>query len=202
LNIVREGDRLRRLLRLSPGVRRTAALAAWLQSLYPPAAPPVLVGGGAVELLTGGGYVTGDLDFVGEVPARVARALAACGFERRGRHWIHSAGELFVEFPSRRLEPASEPVAIEVEDEVVWVIAPEALLADRLKAWKFWRSEVDAANALRLLQSPDRRLNAKLASRFARQLEVEDERQRLLRFARRLGGRPPSEEEMGRWTRS
>jgi hypothetical protein len=194
---------LGRLLRLPPGPRRTAGLAAWFQALYPEGTtPPVLVGGAAVELMTGGGYVTGDLDFVGEVPPSVGAALAAHGFERRGRHWVHEAGQLFLELPGRQVEPACEPVEIEVEGERVLVVAPEALLADRLAAWKFWRSEIDAANALRLLQQVGERMSGRLAARLARELDVDDERRRLQRFARALRGRWPSEEELLRWTRS
>lgn len=193
---------LERLLRRPPGVRRTAGLVSWFQGLYPgDVVPAVLVGGGAVELLTGGGYVTGDLDFVGEVPRVVAAALRECGLERRGRHWIHEAGRLFLEIPGRRIEPPSEPVQLEVEGRKVWVMAPEALLADRLAAWKFWRSEIDAANALRLVQKTGRTMNGRLAARLARELEVEDERRRLLRFAGRLRGRPPTGEELARWTK-
>ena len=162
----------------------------------------MLVGGAAVELLTGGGYVTGDLDFAGDVSTEVAATLEACGFERRGRHWVHPAGKLFLEFPGRRVEPASEPKRLRVAGTTVLVIAPEALLADRLAAWKHWRSEIDAANALRLLQRVGRRMNGRLAARLARELEVDDERRRLLRFARRLRGRSPSEEEMERWMRA
>ncbi len=197
-----ECRQLDRLLRLSPGVRRTAGLAAWFQGLFPAETQPaVLVGGGAVELLTGGGYVTGDLDFVGDLPRSVAAKLEACNFARRGRHWIHEAGGLFLELPGRSLEPASAPIEVEVAGFGVLVIAPEALLADRLAAWKFWRSEIDAANALRLLQIRGDGMNGRLAARLARELDVEDERQRLLRFARRLRGRFPSEQEMATWTR-
>jgi hypothetical protein len=199
---VSTGSELNKLLRLPPGVRRTAGLASWFQALYPAgSSPAVLVGGAAIELLTGGGYVTGDLDFVGELPASVAAALAGYGFERRGRHWIHEAGHVFLEIPGRRVKPASEPVEIRVAGASVLVIAPEALLADRLAAWKFWRSEIDAANALLLIQRTGARMNGRLAARLARELDVEDERKRLLRFARRLRGRTPSGEEMARWTR-
>lgn len=196
-------DALRKILRLAPGVRRTAELVAWFQGLYPAGqAPAVLVGGGAIELFTGGGYVTGDLDFVGEVPASVAKRLRECGFERRGRHWVHDEGALFIEVPGRSLRPDSDPVELRVGGRKVLVIAPEALLADRLAAWKFWRSEVDAANALRLVQKAGQRMSGRAAARLARELDVEDERQRLLRFARRLGGRRPSHEEMAQWTGS
>ena len=196
-----ETKEFRKLLRLPQGIQRTAALTSWFQALSPAnESPPILVGGAAVELLTGGGYVTGDLDFVGEVTATVAAALAASGFERRGRHWVHEAGKIFLEFPGRDLEPPSEAVEIEVEGQRVRVISPEALLADRLAAWKFWHSEVDAANALLLVQRTGRRMNGRLAARMARALEVEDERQRLLRFSRRLRGRTPTGEEMAQWT--
>jgi len=154
---VNDGERLSRLLRLNPGVKRTAGLVSWFQSLYHgDVAPAVLVGGGAVELFTGGGYVTGDLDFVGEVPRAVAAALRACGLEQRGRHWVEEAGRLFLEIPGRRLAPPSEPVELEVQGYRVVIMAPEALLADRLAAWKFWRSEIDAANALLLIQKTGR----------------------------------------------
>jgi len=175
-------------------------LAAWFQGLYPQGSqPPVLVGGAAVELYTRGAYTTGDLDFVGRVTPAVARALRASGFERRGRHWVHQAAEVFLELPAERLEPAAKPVRLEVGTSTVLAAAPEALLADRLAAWKFWRSTVDAANALRLLQSVGEGMNRRLAARLARALEVEDERRRLVRLARRLAGRPPTSEEFTRW---
>ena len=185
--------------RLPAGHRRTAALAAWFQGLFPPGMAPVLVGGAAVELFTGGAYATGDLDFVGDVPGVVAQHLRAAGFERRGRHWVHETLRLFIELPGRVVRPASKPVRIIVGDSEVLAIAPEALLADRLAAWKFWGSSIDAANALRLLTALGARINPRLAAKLARELDVEDERRRLVRFVRRLGGRAPTETEMERW---
>lgn len=56
-------------LSVSAGPQRTAAIVAWVQSLFTEENQvPVLVGGAAVEILTGGAYTTGDLDFVGIVP--------------------------------------------------------------------------------------------------------------------------------------
>jgi len=69
-------------------------------------------------------------------------------------------------------------------------------------AWRSWRSEIDAANALQLLQQVGERMSGRLAARLARELDVDDERRRLQRFARTLRGRWPSEEELLRWTRS
>lgn len=159
----------------------------------------MLVGGAAVELYTGGAYTTGDLDFVGEVSTTVAERLVAAGFERRGRHWVHDEGRVFLEFPGRVLEPPSEPVRLRRAQRELRVIGPEALLADRLAAWKFWRSDIDAVNALRLVQALGNRLDARLAARLARTLEVDAERVRLRRFARRLAGQWPTEEELRKW---
>lgn len=159
----------------------------------------MLVGGAAVELYTEGAYTTGDFDFVGEVPSAVAAELRRCGFVKHGRHWLHETGQLFLEFPGSRLEPYAEPVHLEIGGSVVLAVAPEALLADRLAAWKFWRSDVDGANALLLYRAARGDWDARLAARMARQLEVEDERRRLVRFARQLGRGKLTATDVRRW---
>jgi hypothetical protein len=184
------------------GPKRTAALAAWLQSLYSsPDAAPILVGGGAVELYTAGAYATGDLDFVGDVPDEVAAELARTGFERKGRHWVHEEGRVYFEFPGRRLEPASEPARLRRGGSTLRIIRAEALLADRLAAWKFWRSEVDLLNALRLLRARRGRLDPREALRCVRLLDVEDAWRRLRSWDQKLGRRWPSQAEIESWLR-
>ena len=64
------------ILSLPEGPQRTAATAAWVQGLFSEDSQiPVLVGGAAVEILTGGAYTTGDFDFVGSVPVSVRPKL-------------------------------------------------------------------------------------------------------------------------------
>ena len=139
---------LESILALPEGPSRTAALVGWVQDLYETdSEKPILVGGAAVELYTGGAYSTGDLDFVGTVPSHVASALSEAGFERRGRHWFHEAGEVFIEFPSSNLEPGEESVILGVEGERVVIVDPEALIADRLAAWQVWKSPEDGISA-------------------------------------------------------
>lgn len=188
------------IMNLAAGADRTAGLASWLQSLYPAGERrPILVGGAAVELYTGGAYTTGDLDFVGSVPPLVAKSLSSAGFTRLGRHWIHEPSKVFLEFPGTDLEPSPDPVELDFGGRRVSIIPIEGLLADRLAAWKFWHSGVDAVNALLLLRSDWFPSDLKTARRLCRRLEVDDELERLVRWHERLAGQFPSEREIEDW---
>jgi len=152
--------------------QRTAAIAAWVQGLFTEKNQvPVLVGGAAVEILTGGAYTTGDLDFVGHVPASVRRVLDSSGFKKTGRHWIHHQAEIFLEFPRDSLGPDETFIRLEAFGYDLIVVSLEDLLVDRLGAWAYWKSGVDGANAFVLYR--------------ARQKEIDDDR--LTRRAREAG---------------
>lgn len=186
------------ILQLPESAERTAALAEWLQSLYTDD-PPILVGGSAVELYTGGAYRSGDLDFVGNVPGAVADALAAAGFRRSGRHWVHEGAQVFLEFPGSRLHIDDEAVEVRVGASRVRAISPEALLVDRLAAWQHWRSAEDAVNAWLLWRAMPMR-TAKLQG-FARREGVEPALRALLQAAKRWRGAEPRREELEEWAR-
>lgn len=113
---------------------------------------PVLVGGSALELYTGGAYVSGDLDFVGSASPAIDAALLAAGFERSGRHWVHERARIFVEFPSSDLG-AQEAIEAIFGRTRVRLLSPEDLVVDRLAAARFWDSPVDYENARLLLRS-------------------------------------------------
>lgn len=182
------------------GPQKTAALVAWIQALYEDDdSKPVLVGGAAVELLTGGAYTTGDLDFAGRVPATVARRLEQAGFERRGRHWIHTAGRVFVEFPSAALAAGEESIDLDVAGWRLRVLAPEAVLVDRLAAWEFWESSRDAVNAFLVWRAVGDRIDWGAAEALAREREVLPALSRLRALAERFTDREPTEEELTRW---
>ncbi|MEJ2366928.1 MAG: hypothetical protein P8Z49_00895 [Acidobacteriota bacterium] len=146
--------KLEKIISMADGPEKTSALAAWVQSLYAAEdESPVLVGGGAVELYTGGAYTTGDLDFVGHVPARVAHALADSGFRKDGRDYIHERGQVYLEFPGARLESGESTRMERFGKHSVLLISVEDLLVDRLCAWVFWKSPVDGANAFVLFNT-------------------------------------------------
>jgi hypothetical protein len=160
------------ILDIAEGPERTAALTQWVQSLFEPDLDiPILVGGGAVELYTGGAYTTGDLDFVGNVPTSVSKALTTAGFTREGRHWIHEEGGIFLEFPSSALDAGAIAAFIEVASAKVLIISPEDLIVDRLAAWKFWVSPIDGVNAYLLYRIQYRDLDLE---RLRERAEIED----------------------------
>lgn len=189
---------LARATRLPEGPRRTAAVAAWIQSLYP-TRPPVLVGGAAVELYTGGAYTTGDYDFVGDVPESVGRALEEAGFKREGRHWIHAKEELFVEFPGSTVQPHEKTAMLDLGDVSVLTLSPEDMIIDRLAAWQFWSSTTDGASAFLIWKAQEKGLDRKRLGLLAERRGVEKGLSRLQEFVREVGGRATSSEELETW---
>lgn len=185
------------ILSLAEGPGRTAAVAEWIQDLYE-GEPPVLVGGAAVELYSGGSYTSGDLDFVGVVPSSVETLLRQAGFERRGRHWIHGKG-VFVEFPGVRLEPHQRVTRLLSEGHEVVALSVEDLLVDRLAHWQFWGSTIDALNALTLWRFWSESLDRDRLEAAATAREVAPALRSLQRFVARHSGSDPDEEEVGRW---
>jgi hypothetical protein len=145
---------IRDVIALPEGPRRTAAIVAWIQSLFADdEQAPVLVGGAAVEIFTGGAYTTGDLDFVGHLPRDVESSLQASGFRKAGRHWINDEAEIFLEFPGSALDPDERSVRRRAFGFDVILISIEDLLVDRLGSWAYWKSGVDGANAFALYRA-------------------------------------------------
>jgi hypothetical protein len=191
-------DALALATKLPEGPRRTAAVAAWIQSLYS-TRPPVLVGGAAVELYTGGAYTTGDYDFVGDVPESVGKALEKAGFKREGRHWIHAKAELFVEFPGSAVQPHEKTAMLDMGDVSVLTLSPEDMIIDRLAAWQFWKSTTDGASAFLIWKSQEKGLDRKRLVLLAERRAVEEGLARLQEFVREVGSRTPSSEDLERW---
>ena len=168
-------------LRPNAGPERTAALVAWFQGLFA-GEPPVLVGGAAVELYTGGAYRTGDLDFVGRIPGEVSRALAGAGFRKRGRHWIHEKAQVFIELPAVEFDREVWIDAIRIGDWTVVLLSPEDVLVDRLAAWKLWRVPVEGINAYLLYRARGQAMDARRLEEAAAVEGVADELDSLRRF--------------------
>lgn len=192
-----EAEDLPQILSMPEGPVRTAALAEWLQGLYEDEAP-VLVGGAAVELYTGGSYTSGDLDFVGHVPPAVERTLSQAGFVKEGRHWIHEGG-VFVEFPGSALDPHERVTTLREGSHLVLTLSVEDVLVDRLAHWQFWKSTVDALNALILWRLWAQELDRQRLEDVAGVREVEPALRSLRRFVERYEDEGPDDEAIERW---
>ncbi|HUR68832.1 MAG TPA: hypothetical protein VM370_06255 [Candidatus Thermoplasmatota archaeon] len=137
-------------------------------------APCVLVGGSLVEFFTGGQYVSGDIDLIGDRDA-IGKALVSAGFEREGRHFTRDDLHLFVEVPKADLRAGERTTIIEFEDRPVEVVSLEDLIVDRLLAAKFWASRTDREQAILLLAAHADRLDRARLKARARVENVEDE---------------------------
>ena len=187
---------------MEPGPPRTAALVAWFQGLFEDrSVAPVLVGGGAVELYTGGAYMTGDLDFVGQLTDPVVKALAEAGFRRIGRHWKHERGQLFIEIPGSFLEKGVQATEMDAFGETVRVITPEDVLVDRLAGWKFWQSGAHGLNAYLIYKEVGGVLDRARLEERARSEDVLDAWNEVERFAQETEGQEATEEELRAWAR-
>jgi predicted nucleotidyltransferase len=188
------------ILLIEDGPLRTASLVAWFQGLFGAGeSTPVLVGGAAVELYSQGEYTTGDLDFVGRVTAKARAELERAGFVRSGRHWVHEAGQVFLEIPGETLGVDEESVWVDILGYRVHLISLEDLLVDRLGAWEYWKSSVDAVNAYQLWSACHDRIDTE---RLRRRIAAEGWQQALAaleRFVQGLQNRSPSPEELERW---
>ena len=142
-----------------PQRRRLVALGVLTRRLSAYGIEPILVGGGALEFYTAGGYATKDVDLALPVAPEVDAAFAALGFEKEGRYWFHPEFDLLFEAPAPAGLPGEDAPRTEVEIDGlrIVIIGIEDLLIDRLRAWVHWSSDEDGRWTRRLaLLYPDR----------------------------------------------
>ena len=92
-----------------------------------------MIGGLAVEFWTHGAYSTSDIDLYLPHGPAVDDLFAEIGFEKRGRHWVHEAADLYVEAPASF--PANDEEVAEAtltSGQVVLLLSPEDILIYRL----------------------------------------------------------------------
>lgn len=133
-----------------------------------------LVGGQAVEAYTGGTFTTGVIDITTTDTPGTEGALVKLGFAKEGMIWLNEglgmAVHLVADYPGRT--PKSR--VIEVSGYQVDVVGVEDLVADRLRAAKYWKSGRDLEQAAALLRSFEGELDEPYLSRIAKEDLVED----------------------------
>ncbi len=137
-----------------PRRRRLIALAVLTERLRADKIMPILVGGGAVEFYTAGGYATTDIDLALPACEEVDIAFAELGFEKVGRYWVREDLDLLFEAPAQAGLPGENAprTVVEVDGLTATVIGVDDLIMDRLRAWVHWQSTEDERWTKRLAQ--------------------------------------------------
>lgn len=155
-----------------PAMRAILIASLIAEALRTVGQDPVLVGGSAVEFYTQGGYATADIDMVAEGGPQLQGVMLQLGFERYGKDFVDGKNKIYVEFPARSLGPTEKDQAIEVNRRLLRIISLEDLIVDRLCAFKFWKSEIEGLNVLKLLEAG--KLDEKRLSQRAEEESVRD----------------------------
>ena len=102
---------------------------------------PILVGGSAVQLYTGGNYASVDMDIVLDDISTVIGILEANGFSKIGKQYYSKEYDLLVEFVSG---PAPGKInRLKYGEQFVLVTSLEEIIIDRLNAAKWWNVPKD-----------------------------------------------------------
>jgi hypothetical protein len=95
---------------------------------------PVVVGGTAEEMQAGSPYHETDLDLCGVVKHAERAKLRALGFRKDGRHWVHAASDVAVEFPDERIDGEEDRIdRIRLGGGTAAIIGVDDLYLDRLR---------------------------------------------------------------------
>ena len=166
-----------------PQRRRLIALGLLTALLRPQDIEPILVGGGAVELYTAGGYSTGDVDLALPAGPGVDAAFAVLGFRKEGRFWIREDLDLLFEAPAPAGLPGEDAprTVLDVDGLRVVVVGIEDLVLDRLRAWVHWKSDEDGRWTRRLSALHADRLDWAYLAAQTDAVEEESRKVRMLR---------------------
>lgn len=93
-----------------------------------------MVGGTAEEFHSGAPYHETDLDLCGWLQEREPGTLQEIGFRRQGRHWVHEASKVAVEFPESRIDGDESRIErVRVGRGTAAIIGVDDLYVDRLR---------------------------------------------------------------------
>lgn len=135
-----------------PLKRRLFVLAVITAALEPHHIRPILVGGGAVEYYTFGGYTTRDMDLAVADHQLLAQVMAELGFARQGRYWLREDLDALVEAPASTLIGEEAPLTqVETGGLVCYILGVEDLIIDRLNGYVHWHWQDDRRWVERLI---------------------------------------------------
>ena len=166
-------QKLEGALRGRPRDERKMLFVGVLNKELPEGREAVLVGGALVEFYTSGGYVTGDLDLIGDRDT-IIPLLESAGFSKSGRTWWNTDLELVVDIAGRDLRRTETIVRVVFEGFTIPTVSLEDLIVDRLLAATYWKSATDWEQAVLLLRAHKSRVNMTALKQKAAANDVRD----------------------------
>lgn len=115
----------------------------------------IVVGGFAVEIYTGRGYRTADIDIITEgygSDTLTDKILRKLGYDKEGRTYIIETGELLskaVDIVGILYDKPKQPIKwmLDKKDYYFYIIPPEEAIVSSLASAKFWNIGIDYERA-------------------------------------------------------
>ncbi len=147
---------------------------------------PIIVGGSALEIYTGGFYLTGDIDIVSPYREEIEKLLLDTGyFKKVGKNLISDKLGLFLEIVDEKLAgDLSKVTTIKLKEDLeIKVIGVEDLIIDRLNACVHWSSYSDCEWAEILFEEYKNNIDIQYLKNRAIEEKVEEKLEEILRNA-------------------
>lgn len=134
----------------------------------------LIVGGSAIEVYTRGGYVSGDVDIVGE-REKIVPVLERWGFAKPSRLWIRDNWEIAVDIVGKHYTGATNRLrTLSTPYGPVRLAVPEDLLVKRLIEAKHWKQTKALEDAALLYEAERGAFDWEYAEEFAKREDVAD----------------------------
>ncbi|MEK7274425.1 MAG: UbiD family decarboxylase, partial [Candidatus Desantisbacteria bacterium] len=152
-NILELQEKLKKVISIEdPLKKRLWTLAVITAALHPYKIRPILIGGGAVEYYTFGGYSTFDIDIAVSDHQILTEVMDNLGLKKQGRYWVREDLDIVIESPAGILEGEDAPLTeVRIEDINCYIIGLEDLIIDRLNGYVHWQWEDDRRWVMKLI---------------------------------------------------
>jgi len=152
---------------------------------------PVLVGGTAVALYTKGRYATVDIDLKSEDVDGYKAIMTELGFVKIGKDYYHSAIDIYIEFPSGRMEDSEQHMREMIVPETglpIVVVGIEDVILDRTMRFDATKDQDAREWALRMMGIHYDELDWSYLHRRAGELRILEVVNRIQRDVKRYKG--------------
>lgn len=151
---------------------------------------PIIVGGFSVEIYTDEAYSTRDIDIITDERNRVVKMLRDLGFTADGRHMVNETLEIAIEFPDDELAGSYKKVKVINLDEqgnlYVYVISPEDIIMDRLRAYLYWREGYSKEWGMQILALYYNQLDKAYMAKVGKGSETEEESKQINKWFKEI----------------